>query len=216
MTPDSIPILAAAVALPFLLAAVTSFAKLAIVGSALRYALGTPRMPPNSVVVGLALVLSIHVMWPVVTRIHAAYEKAVPTGAATMNVEALGIAAAGPMADFLKANAREKDVALFRSLRDKAEGSDTPPLAGPVADAFSVYAPAFVLTELTEAFVAAFLIFVPFFVIDLVVSSTLLAAGAHMLSPTTISLPLKLLLFVLMDGWRLIIQGLLLGYQYHS
>ena len=215
MTPDSIPILAAALMLPFLLAAVTSFAKLTIVGCALRYALGTPKMPPNSVVIGVSIVLSIHVMWPVVTRINEEYAKLAPAGAAGIDVKALAAASPAPMAAFLKANAREKDVALFRGLRDKsAEQAKSPPLAGPVANAFSVYAPAFVLTELTEAFVAAFLLFVPFFVIDLVVSSTLLAAGAHMLSPTAVSLPLKLLLFVLMDGWRLIVQGLILGYQY--
>ena len=222
MTADAIPILGAALVMPFLLAAVTSFAKLAIVASAVRYALGTPKMPPNSVVVGVALVLSVHVMWPVVTRVETEYARLAPAGAAGsvggvegLDAKVLAAASVGPLADFLRANAGEKDVAFFRAMRDKAgDGAKTAPLTGPVADGFSVYAPAFVLTELTEAFVAAFLIFVPFFVIDLVVSSTLLAAGAHMLSPTVVSLPLKLLVFVMMDGWRLIVQGLVVGYRY--
>ena len=206
---DAIPIVAVAAGLPFLLVASTAFAKLAIVISALRYALGTPRMPPNAVVLGIAMVLTIHVMWPVVSAAAAGYERAGP------DVSARAAAVAGPLAVFVRKNAREKDAALFREMREKAaEKAGQPALSGPLADGLSVYAPAFVLTELTEAFLAAFLICVPFLVLDLVVSSTLLAAGAHMLSPTVISLPLKLLLFVLMDGWTMIVKGLVVGYVY--
>ncbi|MBS0195869.1 MAG: EscR/YscR/HrcR family type III secretion system export apparatus protein [Planctomycetes bacterium] len=201
-----------AVALPLLLIAITPFAKFAIVGAALRYALGTPKMPPTPVVLGISLVLSIHVMWPVISRIEADYSKRAP---AAIDAAALTAASAQPLADFLKANTREQDAALFTRLRQKAaEQSKTTALSGPLADAISIHAPGFVLTELTEAFMSAFLIFIPFLVIDLIVSSILLATGAHMLSPTTVSLPFKLLLFVAMDGWRLIVQGMIAGYHY--
>ncbi len=204
-----------AVALPLLLIAITPFAKFAIVGTALRYALGTPKMPPTPVVLGISLVLSIHVMWPVISRIEADYSKLAPAAPAILDAAALTAASTQPLADFLKANTREQDAALFARLRQKAaEQSKAPSLSGPLADAISIHAPGFVLTELTEAFMSAFLIFIPFLVIDLIVSSILLATGTHMLSPTTVSLPFKLLLFVAMDGWRLIVQGMIVGYHY--
>lgn len=222
--------------MPFVLTMVTSFAKLIIVGGIVRQAIGTPQIPPTSVLTGLALILSVHIMSPVIveawTEFQDASSRQVPTDPSEDRSVARAQLAAqsteGPMRRFLEHHAAPQNVELFRNLRTRLYlaserrapggvdrpgrvelGSDT---ADRVFELTTVYAPAFILTELTEAFQIGFLIFVPFLVIDLVVSNLLLAMGMHMLSPVTVSLPLKLLLFVLIDGWTLILQGIVLGY----
>lgn len=216
-------ILAALAIIPFVLTMVTSFAKLVIVFGLIRQALGTQQIPPNIVITGLSLILTIHVMYPVAERMVAAYAQ---TAEAEDGSVGRALAAAeGPMSEFLVANSSERNRALFRNLRAKlgagqgdqletvaADMGVSPDAARRGVDTITILAPAFVLTELVEAFQIGFLIFVPFLIIDLVVSNILLAMGMHMMSPITISLPLKLLLFVLIDGWDVILTGLVLGY----
>jgi type III secretion protein R len=231
-------ILAAMAVLPFVLTMVTSFAKLVIVGGIVRQALGTQNIPPNTVITGLALIMTAHIMAPVAERAYANYQSQQKArggaagggggGAPGEVLEQIMSAAEPPMREFLTRHSDAQHVQLFRDLSTKLReannaGGDAaaaaPPVnplpAGAVAQGvedLTILAPAFILSELTRAFLIGFLIFVPFLVIDLVVSNVLLAMGMHMLSPVTVSLPLKLLLFVVIDGWTLLLQGLALGY----
>lgn len=244
-----IAVLAAMAVLPFLFTMITSFAKLVIVGGIIRQALGTPQIPPNTVVTGLALILTLHIMWPVGQQAAINYQRLTAERGEDADTTQLILDAAEPaLRGFLERHASPANVQFFEGLqlrlRQANEASQPTTQTDPttasdaageasgaeVADPtgltelvgaervrqliydLSILAPAFMLTELTEAFQIGFLIFVPFLVIDLVVSNILLAIGMHMLSPTTVSLPFKLLLFVLVDGWRLIIQGVVLGY----
>lgn len=238
-----IAVLAALAVLPFLFTMITSFAKLVIVGGIIRQALGTPQIPPNTVITGLALILTLHIMWPVGQQAMNNYQQLSAVRGADAEATQLILDAAEPaLRGFLERHASPSNVQFFEGLQHRlraANAESTPDTlsaeAGGEASAetvdplganeflgeervnqliydLSILAPAFMLTELTEAFQIGFLIFVPFLVIDLVVSNILLAIGMHMLSPTTVSLPFKLLLFVLVDGWRLIIQGVVLGY----
>ena len=224
---------------PFLLTMVTSFVKLVVVGSIIRSALGVQQIPPTQVITGLALVLSIHVMWPVGSQIWRNYQDLTPApvaarasqpadGQASSSAPAwkdmasrVAQAVRPPLREFLKKNSHPANVRLFTGLRARLSASAA---GGPTATTqpvdktesivseITVLVPAFVVSELTEAFQIGFLIFVPFLVVDLVVSTLLMAMGMHMLQPNTVSLPLKLLLFVLVDGWQLIIRGTILGY----
>jgi type III secretion protein R len=244
-------ILALMAILPFILVIITPFAKLVIVGGLLRSALGSPQTPPNTVITGLALILTLYVMFPVITRIKTNID-AHPTASAEAEkssshwdearVRRLLMADAAPLYEFMLANTRPSHVDLFDSMAAemKERAGDTLSSPAPATDvpailrleqelrivaekqsdwnhllrALAVLAPAFILTELTEALQMAFFIFVPFVVIDLFVTNILLAIGMQQMTPTTISLPLKLLVFVLMDGWSLLIQNILLGYHY--
>lgn len=225
---------------PFLFTLITSFAKLVIVGGIIRQAIGTPQIPPTMVITGLALILTVHIMSPVAEDAYLRWERIQTDRAAAGGGEGESAAeneasidfvrdiveATGPpLHEFLERHANPRNVVLFERLQARLRSAhgrpgtepgeaifaDQPELQGYVDDAI-VLVPAFVLTELTEAFQIGFLIFIPFLVIDLVVSNILLAMGMHMLSPTTISLPFKLLLFVLVDGWSIILQGVVLGY----
>ncbi len=221
-------VLAAAVALPFVLAVVTSFLKLVVVGHIIRSALGTPHLPPTSVITGLAIVLSIHIMAPTarqaytnVQQVRASQASDAPLTSATLAEYATQ--AAGPVRAFLVQHAHEKEIALFGQLRTALEAGEptttlpaTQPTSGPTAQAaagdWTILVPAFVISELSEAFQIGFILFVPFLIIDLVIANVLMSMGMFMLSPVTVSLPIKLLLFVLVDGWHLITKGLVLGY----
>lgn len=203
--------------MPFVFTMITSFAKLVIVGGILRQAMGTPQIPPTSVITGLALILTVHIMSPVALQAWAGYQAEVALQGETVEevdrVRMAVVAAEAPMSEFLERHTDVRNVELFRGLlRRLSARSGTMPPQNKRFELVTVYAPAFLLTELTEAFQIGFLIFVPFLVIDLVVSNLLLAMGMHMLSPTTVSLPLKLLLFVLIDGWSLVLRGIVLGY----
>ncbi len=197
---------------PLVLVVTTSFAKFVVVLSLLRTALVTPSVPPAIVVTSLALVLSAMVMAPVAEETWRAAEPAVSEGrarwtdldTALADVEA----AATPLRRFLAANAGEAELAAVAELQGRDVGDD--PLALPLV----VVAPAFALTELAEAFQIGFLLFLPFLVLDLLVGSVLMSLGMHMLSPTTVSTPFKLLLFVLVEGWLVLSQSLVLGYTY--
>lgn len=203
---------------PFVGMMVTSFVKIAVVLSITRQAIGTQQAPPTTVITGLAIILTVYVMQPVGLQIYNRTDRLLQTKNGNFldkeNVDLLLDAvqlAKDPVKDFLRKNSDEKNRQMFYRvayrLRDPADRLNL------TADDFVILTPAFVITELTKAFQIGFIIFVPFLVIDMVVSNILMALGMQMLSPTTISLPFKILLFVLVDGWYLITRGLVLGYQ---
>ncbi|MFB6372186.1 MAG: type III secretion system export apparatus subunit SctR [Bradymonadaceae bacterium] len=219
-----IVILAGLAVLPFLLIMVTSFVKVAVVLSILRQAIGAQKVPPNQVITGLSIVLSLYIMAPVGYDIYRAVGpdiRSIQQDDAEWSLDAIesmtteGIA---PLRQFLSTHSDTEERRLLYELavelhasHQQQAGADTPRM--PIADdSLLVLIPAFVVTELKEAFTIGFILFVPFIIIDLVVANVLLSLGMHMLSPTTISLPFKLLLFVLVDGWFLVVKGLVLGY----
>ena len=186
--------------LPALLLSMTAFTRIIIVLAILRQALGTPQTPPNQVLVGLGLFLTLFVMTPVMTQ---AYDDAVVPYLAGES-EALPAAemALVPLRSFMLDQIREKDLNLFAELA----GSDG--YEGPADVPLSVLVPSFITSELKTAFQIGFLIFIPFLIIDLVVASVLMSMGMMMLSPMLISLPFKIMLFVMVDGWSLLIGTL--------
>lgn len=205
--------------LPFVLVMVTSFVKIAVVLSIVRSALGTQQIPPTQVITGLAIVLTIYIMVPVGLDIQRAIAPLIPRGktsdlmsAATVDlIISAGKRAKEPLRKFLLKHSHEKDRAMFWRLAWEMRAEEDRPSLG--ADDFTIIVPSFVISELKEAFQIGFIIFVPFIVVDMVVANILLSLGMMMLSPTTISLPFKLLLFVLVDGWHLITRGLVMGYR---
>jgi type III secretion protein R len=205
---------------PFVLMMVTSFVKIAVVLSIIRQAIGTQQIPPTQVITGLAIILTVYIMAPVGLEVyHNSKEMIIREMPANWSPESIsgeqmvkfGRVAQEPMRAFLIKHSHTKDRIMFYKLalnmrqpRDRANLTD---------EDFSIIVPAFVISELKEAFQIGFILFVPFLVIDMVVSNILMALGMQMLSPTTISLPFKILLFVLVDGWYLISRGLVLTYQ---
>lgn len=204
--------------LPFILVMLTSFVKVAVVLAIVRNALGAGNIPPTMVVTGLALVLTIFVMAPVGGKVYAEIEPvlddakgaSLTSGESVQAMIAAGKQAREPVREFLVKHAHARDRAMFtdlaRRMRDPADRdsvSNTDLL---------ILAPSFVTSELKEAFAIGFLLFIPFLIIDMVIANVLLSLGMHMLSPTTVSLPFKLLLFVMVDGWALLTRGLVLGY----
>ena len=186
--------------LPSLVLAATSFTRIIIVLAILRQAIGMPQTPPNQVLVGLALFLSLFIMAPVLTQIHG--EALTPYMAGELPLEeALG-KAEQPLRDFMMSQTREPDLALFAGLAGH-EGFATPEDVP-----MTVLLPSFLTSELKTAFQIGFLTFIPFLIIDLVVSSVLMSMGMMMLSPMLISLPFKIMLFVLVDGWTLVVGTL--------
>ncbi|MSR46777.1 MAG: flagellar biosynthesis protein FliP [Planctomycetes bacterium] len=184
--------------LPPLLLTVTCFSRVVIVLSFVRRAMSTPELPPNPVMIGLALFLSGAVMAPTGRAIHQKAIEPYLEGRIAF-VEAADHAS-GELKHFLLKHARQADLALFMEL------SDTPPVEGPEEMPLTVAVPAFIVSELRTAFQMGFVLYLPFLVIDLVVSSILLAMGMYMLPPMLVATPLKILLFVLVDGWGLVIQ----------
>ncbi|MEJ2408372.1 MAG: type III secretion system export apparatus subunit SctR [Novosphingobium sp.] len=219
-TPSSALVTVILIALaPFVAVMVTSFTKIVVVLSLIRNALGLQQVPPNIVLNGLALILSLYVMYPTMQSMQAAVES--PDSAETEGQAATvpgssdalfrtADKAKEPLRAFLLEHSNPDERAFFQRTQARvAAKSGTKPAAA--AD-FVVIVPAFVVKELTDAFQIGFLIFLPFLVIDLVISNILMAMGMMMLSPVTISLPFKLLLFVLVDGWVNISHGLVLSY----
>ncbi|HET6148711.1 MAG TPA: type III secretion system export apparatus subunit SctR [Polyangia bacterium] len=203
---------------PFALLMTTCFVRIAVVLSILRSAIGSAQVPPGQVLTGLALILTLFVMAPTGERIYRAVEPVLGVGAGAEllsgeSVHALALAgerAKEPLREFLIKHADRRDRALFHGLALKMR---SPAERAAIADGdLLVVVPAFVTSELRRAFEIGFLLFIPFLVVDLVVANLLLALGMHMLAPATIALPFKLLLFVLADGWHLVIRGLIEGY----
>ena len=186
--------------LPALALTMSSFTRIIIVLAILRQALGTMQTPPNQVLIGLALFLSVFVMLPVLSRINQdavqpyLEDRMTPQEA----VEVAGV----PLREFMLPHTREQDLGLFLRLSGKDH------LDSPESVPFSLLVPAFLTSELKTAFQLGFLIFLPFLVIDIVVASVLMAMGMMMLSPMIISLPFKIMLFVLIDGWALVMGTL--------
>ncbi|MET0026424.1 MAG: type III secretion system export apparatus subunit SctR [Candidatus Thiodiazotropha sp.] len=196
---------------PFIAVMITSFTKIVVVLSLLRNALGLQQVPPNLITNGLALVLSIYVMYPVGLAIHTkvnGYDNPLKDTGTILEVASQS---KEPMRKFLSkhANAREREFFISSAGKMLAEREDASEIS---SDDFIILIPAFTISELTSAFQMGFLIFLPFIVIDLVVANVLMAMGMMMLSPTVISLPFKLLLFVLVDGWAKLAHGLVLSY----
>jgi flagellar biosynthesis protein FliP len=190
---------------PALLFTVTGFTRILIVLGFIRSGLGTPTAPPNQVLVGIALFLTLFVMWPTFVKVNK--EAIEPLRENRISNEVAFHRAEGPMREFMFDQTRSKDLALFAGLarieRPKTR-RDIPTY---------VLIPAFTISELKTAFQIGFLIFLPFLVIDLVVSSTLMSMGMVMLPPVFISLPFKILLFVLVDGWNLVTRSLVESFQ---
>jgi type III secretion protein R len=209
--------LAALSLVPFVLMMVTSFVKISVVLSIVRSALGTQQIPPTPVITGLAIILTVYIMAPIGQGMYRAAElNVLEKGGGLVSSQTVGqLLEAGdrakePLRDFLVKKVTGKDRALFFHLARKMRTGEDREAIG--ERDFLVIVPAFVVSELKEAFQIGFILFVPFIVIDMVVSNILLALGMQMLSPTTISMPFKLLLFVLVDGWYLIAKGLVVGY----
>lgn len=211
-TPSSALITVVLLALaPYAAVMVTSFTKIVVVLSLLRNAMGLQQVPPNVVLNGLALVLSVYVMFPVGQQVADRASKVAQVGASTANMLAAADAAKEPLRDFLVKHAQPRERAFFLKTAQKSLPAAK---AAALSDRdFIVIVPAFTVSELSVAFQIGFLIFLPFLVIDLIVSNILMAMGMMMLSPTTVSLPFKLLLFVLIDGWVKLTHGLVLTYQ---
>ncbi len=184
---------------PSILIMLTSFTRCVIVLHFIRAAIGTNTAPPNQVLIGLALFLTLFIMSPVITTIKTDAIEPFDAGEITQQ-EAID-AAIAPVREFMYGQTQTKDLNLFCEIADITyQDYDEVP--------FTVVVPAFILSELRTAFIIGFLIYIPFIVIDMVVASVLMSMGMMMLPPTTISLPFKILLFVLVDGWDLCIGGL--------
>ncbi|WP_422758729.1 flagellar type III secretion system pore protein FliP [Paenarthrobacter sp. C1] len=190
---------------PFMLVMMTAFTRIVVVLGLTRSALNTPGIPPNPVIIGLALFLTAFVMAPTFADINT--HALQPYLAGDIGHVGFFNRAIDPMREFMLAHTREKDLALFINLTDSPR-PDTP------ADvATTTLVPAFVISELRTAFLIGFIIYIPFIVIDLVISSVLSAVGMVMLPPVLVSLPFKLLLFIVADGWYLIVQSLVTSYR---
>ncbi len=186
--------------LPAMLLMMTGFTRIIIVLSLLRTAMGTNTTPPNSVLVGLALFLTFYAMSPVFDQVYAlAYQ---PLSAGSINFQQALELASGPMRTFMLEQTRETDLLMFASM------AEIPELQAPEQVPMRVLIPAFVTSELKTAFQIGFTIFIPFLIVDLVVASTLMSLGMMMVPPVSIALPFKLMLFVLADGWHLLLGAL--------
>jgi type III secretion protein R len=204
-------LLAVMAIVPFAIMMLTSFSKIVVVLSIVRSALGTQQAPPTMVLTGLAAVLSATVMAPTFEKMWSQGRQTWSEGPDAMAMMSSAGAVLQPLKDFLvkhgSAEERGRFVDMARELRPADEASL-------VSDSdLSVIVPAFVLTELKEAFIIGFLIFLPFLVLDMLIANVLLALGMQTLSPSQVSLPFKILLFVAVDGWALLSRGLILGYR---
>ncbi len=186
--------------LPAMVMMMTSFARIIIVFAILRQALGLQQTPSNQIMVGMAMFLTLFIMTPVLDKVYA--EAVQPYVNEEMTVVEAFQQASGPFRDFMMLQTRESDLGLFMRI----SGSEA--VSSPEQIPFTVLVPAFVTSELKTAFQIGFMLFIPFLVIDLVVASVLMAMGMMMLSPVIISLPFKIMLFVLVDGWALVIGTL--------
>lgn len=206
--------------LPFIIMILTSFLKIVVVLSLLRSALGVQQAPPNQIINGVAFMLSLFVMYPTATKMYdAAYQTIVETKApeslvsegSSTYIIAIAQEAAQPLRDFLKRNSSVQHQALFFRMAYRVLPEDHRANLKP--DDTIILVPSYITSQLKDAFEIGVLIYIPFFVIDLVTSNILLAMGMMMLSPVTISMPLKLFLLVMLDGWTLLIQGLVATFR---
>jgi type III secretion protein R len=201
--------------LPFIIMILTSFLKIVIVLSLLRNALGVQQAPPNQIINGVAFMLSLFIMYPTVLKMYDASEQVVNetrtpdsliSPESSQYIVEIASAAREPLRSFLKKNSTVKHQALFYRMAYRVLPENHRPDLK--IDDFMILVPSFITSQLKEAFEIGVLIYIPFFVIDIVTSNILLAMGMMMLSPVTISMPLKLFLLVMLDGWTLLIDGL--------
>ncbi len=190
---------------PSILIMMTSFTRIVIVLSFVRNALGIQQLPPNQVLIGLALFLTFFIMAPIGTQIYD--DAVIPYLDNRIEQQEVLHIAMSPIREFMFRNTRESDMNLFLNLGeiDRPETLDDIPT--------HVLIPAFIISELKTGFQIGFMIFLPFIVVDMVVASTLMSMGMMMLPPVMISLPFKILLFVLVDGWNLVIRNLVMGFR---
>lgn len=205
LTIQTLVLLTALTFIPAAVLMMTSFTRIIIVLSLLRHAMGTQTAPPNQVMIGLALFLTFFIMSPTLDRIYT--EAYVPLSENKINVMQAGELAAVPMKEFMLKQTREADIAMFANvakIEKIAKPEDTP---------LRILIPAFVISELKTAFQIGFIIFIPFLIIDMVVASMLMSMGMMMMSPVMVALPFKLMLFVLVDGWHLVIGSLVQSFN---
>jgi len=186
---------------PAIMVMVTSFTRTVIVLSLVRTAVAAQNVPPNQVIIGLALFITLFTMTPTITALNN--DALTPFLDGDINQEVALERAAVPLRAFMLQHTREADLALF------LQATDSPPPQTPQDVSLNVLIPAFMISELKTAFQMGAILFIPFMVIDMVVASTLLSMGMFMLPPVTISLPFKLLLFVMADGWHLVVKSLI-------
>ena len=191
--------------IPAIVLMMSSFTRIIIVLSLLRHALGTQTSPPNQVLIGLSLFLTLFIMSPVLDKVYT--EAYVPLSENRINVMQAADRAATPLRSFMLKQTREADLALFAGIAkiEKIEKPEDTPLR--------ILVPAFVISELKTAFQIGFILFIPFLVIDMVVASLLMSMGMMMMSPVMVALPFKLMLFVLVDGWHLVIGSLIQSFS---
>ena len=214
--------------LPFVAMIATSYLKIVVVMSLIRNALGIQSIPPNMVINALAMILTFYIMAPIASESWSIVQERVairqtanqgspaskssPPGPATLGVETSDWAAAAePFRKFLSDHTSPRERAFFVNTAETLWGKDGKPAAVD-PESYAILLPSFCVSELTKAFQIGFLVYLPFIAIDIIVSNILLAMGMMMVSPVTISLPFKLLLFVMVNGWTLLIQGLVRGY----
>jgi len=190
---------------PSIIIMVTSFTRVLIVLHFVRSALGTQTTPPNQVLIGLALFLTLFIMSPTISKVNTRAIQPLSNG--EIGAEEALKEGIEPIREFMFVEVREKELALFVDIAgiDNIETTDDIPTW--------VLIPAFIISELRAAFIIGFLIYIPFIVIDMVVSSTLMAMGMMMLPPTTISMPFKILLFIMADGWTLVIENVVRSFK---
>ena len=190
---------------PAILIMLTSFTRVVTVLSFLRLAIGTQQIPPNQVIIGLALFLTLFIMMPTFDQVHT--QAVQPYIAEQIDYEVALKKGAEPLRKFMLKQVREKDLALFVRLARMPQPRTPDDIPN------RVLIPSFVISELKTAFQISFVLFIPFIIIDMVVSSTLLSMGMLMLPPVSVSLPFKLLLFVMVDGWNLVVRSLVMSFR---
>ncbi len=200
LTIQTLLLLTALSFIPAALLMMTCFTRIIIVLSLLRHALGTQTSPPNQVLVGLALFLTFFIMSPTLEKVYQ--DAYVPLSENKINIIQAGERAAQPMRAFMLSQTREADIAMF------AKVARIEKIASPEETPMRILIPAFAISELKTAFQIGFIIFIPFLVIDMVVASLLMSMGMMMMSPVMVAMPFKLMLFVLVDGWHLVIGSL--------
>jgi flagellar biosynthetic protein FliP len=190
---------------PAILLMLTSFTRVLVVLSLLRHALGTQQMPPNQIIIGLSLFLTMFIMAPVWQRVNA--EALQPYYDEQISWEDVVSRGSLPVKEFMLRQTREKDIALFVNISKEKRPEKPSDISLPVL------IPSFIISELKTAFQIGFMVYLPFLIIDMVVASILLSMGMMMLPPVMVSMPFKLLLFVLVDGWNLIVGSLVQSFK---
>lgn len=211
--------IAALALVPLLIVMVTSFVKIAVVLAIVRQAIGTQQIPPTMVITGISIVMTVYIMAPVgLDAYHAGQDTVLAHGIRELNLKKIGpnliadltTVVQEPLREFLIRHAHTSELDFFTRLAKKMRVGRGAEIV--TEEDFAVILPSFVMSELKEAFQIGFILFMPFLVIDMVIANILMALGMQMLSPVTIALPFKILLFVVVDGWHMLAKGLVIGY----